>query len=80
MGLNVLVSKYRPADISLTPDDWRDTIKAILAKEDVSEEYVRNFITCSAVDLSPVDKILLVDDYGSQKARRIAVDEKLTLK
>jgi len=25
-------------------------------------------------------EILLVDDYGSQKARRIAVDEKLTLK
>ena len=80
LGLNVLVSKYIPKDISLSPDDWRDTLKDILAQEDVSEEYVRNFITCSAVDLSPVDKILLVDDYGSQKARRITVDEKLTLK
>ena len=25
----------------------------------------------------PIDKIALIDEYGSKKARRIAVDEKL---
>ena len=69
-----------PTGISLTPDDWRNTFKAVLSRDDVPEDYVRNFITCNAVDLTPADKVLLVDDCGSKKARRITVDEKLTLK
>lgn len=80
LSRNVLVSKYMPKGISLTPDDWRNTFKAVLSRDDVPEDYVRNFITCNAVDLTPADKVLLVDDCGSKKARRITVDEKLTLK
>lgn len=80
LSRNVLVSKYMPQGISLTPDDWRDTFKAVLAQDDVDETYVRDFITCTAVGLSPADRVLLVDQYGSKKAKRITVDEKLTQK
>ena len=45
LSRNVLVSKYMPKGISLTPDDWRNTFKAVLSRDDVPEDYVRNFIT-----------------------------------
>ena len=70
-----------PTFITLTKEDVEDAVSKVLAQDDVDEQFVRNFITSTAidqaVDLRPVDKLMLVYEKGSKKAKRIAVDEKL---
>ena len=65
---NILVIKYVAREIS---------------KEDVEEKYVRDFLNCSMIDRNSknfeIDKIMLIYKYGSKKARKIAVDEKLKM-
>ena len=55
----------------------------VLAKEEVEEKYVRDFLNCSIIDRNSknfeIDKIMLIYKYGSKKARKIAVDEKLKM-
>ena len=45
--------------------------------------YVRNFLNCSYIDRNSdkinLDKITLIYKYGSSKAKKIAVDEKLKM-
>ena len=55
----------------------------VLSKEDVDEKYVRDFLNCSMIDRNSsniqMDKILFIYKYGSKKAKKIAVDEKLKM-
>jgi hypothetical protein len=78
---NILVIKYVLKDISR--DELEQVLKETLAREDVEEQYVRDFLNCSSIQKNsptlPIDKIMFIDQYGSKKARKIAVDEKLKL-
>ncbi|MDU4936019.1 MAG: hypothetical protein E6X43_11975, partial [Peptostreptococcaceae bacterium] len=58
-------------------------LKEIISKEDVSEKYIRDFLNCSTIDresnIFKIDKIMFIYKYGSKKAKRISVDEKLKI-
>ena len=47
------------------------------------KKYVRDFLNCSIIDrnseIIDIDKIMFIYKYGSKKAKRIAVDEKLKM-
>ncbi len=77
--LNILVLKYVPKGIAIPKDELVDILKNVLSQDDVDEAYVRNVINCPMDALSPLEKVRLVDAYGSKKAKRITVDEKLTI-
>ena len=55
----------------------------VLSKEEVEEKYVRDLLNCSIIDRNSknfeIDKIMFIYKYGSKKARKIAVDEKLKM-
>ena len=68
-------------------NERRTTLKEmlieVLSKEGVEEKYVRDFLKCSIIDkdsdVIAIDKIMFIYKYGSKKAKRIAVDEKLKM-
>ena len=76
---NVLVIKYIVRKIE--KDDVIEVLKEVLSKDDVDEKYVRDFLKCNSIDKYSdkidIDKILFIYKYGSKKAKKIAVDEKL---
>ncbi|MGL4740629.1 MAG: hypothetical protein ACRC41_07470, partial [Sarcina sp.] len=78
---NILVIKHIAQDISL--ESLKEVLKEVLSKEDVKEKYVRDFFNCSTIDRNSaqidLDKIMFVYKYGSKKAKKIAVDEKLRI-
>ena len=55
----------------------------IAAKEDVEEKYIRDFLNCGVIDRNSdairLDKIMFIYKYGSKKAKKIALDEKLKM-
>ncbi|PHV71024.1 hypothetical protein CS063_06725 [Sporanaerobium hydrogeniformans] len=77
LGVNSLVIKYIEKDI--TQEEVEEVLKEVVAQEDVSDKYIRDFLNCRTMDrvLSHRDKMLFIDRYGSKKAKKIAVDEKL---
>ncbi|HBW34111.1 MAG TPA: hypothetical protein DEF89_01535, partial [Desulfosporosinus sp.] len=81
LQVNSLVINYVMNEIS--KDELEQVLKASLANEDVEEKYVRDFLNCSYIhqnsDLMPMDKIMFIYKYGSKKAKKIAVDEKLKM-
>ena len=75
---NISVIKYIVNKV--TNEEVKEVLKDVLSKEDVSEKYVRDFINSSVIGVNSsvnLDKILLVYKYGSKKAKKITVDEKL---
>ena len=54
-----------------------------ISKEEIEEKYIRDLLNCSVIDRNnpemPIDKLMLIYKYGSKKAKRVAVDEKLKL-
>ena len=77
---NVLVVKYIYNKIDI--DELMEVLKEVLSKEDVEEKYVRDFLNCSLIDRNGeinIDKIIFIHKYGSKKAKKIAVDEKLKM-
>ena len=78
---NILVIKYIVRKI--TKEDLEEVLKEVLSKEDVDEKYVRDFLNCSIIDRNSdtmqMDKVMFIYKYGSKKAKRIAVDEKLKM-
>ena len=78
---NILVIKYIVRRVE--KDDVIEVLKEVLSKDDVDEKYVRDFLKCSCIDREcdkiDLDKILFIYEYGSKKAKRIAVDEKLRI-
>ena len=67
--------------IKIEKDDVIEVLKEVLSKDDVDEKYVRDFLKCNSIDKYSdkidIDKILFIYKYGSKKAKKIAVDEKL---
>ena len=61
----------------------QEILKEVLSKEDVKEKYVRDFLNCSMIDknsdIVQMDKIIFIYKYGSKKAKKIAVDERLKM-
>ena len=45
---NILVIKYVAREIS--KEDLEEVLKEVLAKEEVEEKYVRDFLNCSMID------------------------------
>ena len=78
---NILVIKYIVRKVE--KDDVIEVLKEVLSKDDVDEKYVRDFLKCSCIDRDSdkihLDKILFIHEYGSKKAKKIAVDEKLRI-
>ena len=59
-----------------------EELKEILSDENIEEKYIRDFLNCSIIDKGSyidIDKIMFIYKYGSEKAKRIAVDEKLKI-
>ena len=67
----------------ISQDEIKDVLIEVLSKDDVEEKYVRDFLNCSIIDkesdVIAIDKIMFIYKYGSKKAKRIAVDEKLKM-
>ena len=85
LKINILVIKHIPRDIQkeINLEDLQEIIKEVLSSENVKEKYVRDFLNCTVIDRNsetfPMDKILFIYKYGSKKAKKIAVDEKLKI-
>lgn len=81
LKFNILVIKYISKDISR--DELEEILKQVLSKEDVEEKYIRDFLNCSTIDrnssIMTIDKMMFIYKYGSKKAKKIAVDEKLKM-
>ena len=81
LKVNILVIKYVSNKIS--KDELEEVLKEVLQNEDIEEKYVRDFLSCSMIDRNSnnfeIDKILFIYKYGSKKAKKIAVDEKLKM-
>ena len=78
---NILVVKYVYKEIEI--EEIEKVLKEVISKEDVEEKYIRDFLSCSIIDRNseaiPIDKIMFIYKYGSKKAKKIAVDEKLKM-
>ena len=81
MKVNSLIIKYMPPNFAVAVDDVEKALRQTVAAPDVDEKYIRDLINSRSigrtVSTMPIDKIQLIDNYGSKKARRITVDEKL---
>lgn len=81
---NILVLKYCRTDIEISQDELNQAVQEVLAKEDVEEKYVRDYLNCNMCatnsDVISMDKLQFIYRHGSKKAKKIAVDEKLKLK
>ena len=79
LKVNILVVKYIINQI--TKEELEGVLKEVLSNEEVEEKYVRDFLNCSTIDKycsrQHMDKMLLIYQYGSKTAKKIAVDEKL---
>ena len=81
LKVNILVIKYIAREID--KEELEIVLKEVISKEDVEEKYVRDFLNCSIIDRNSekfkIDKIIFIYKYGSKKAKKIAVDEKLKM-
>ena len=67
----------------ISKNDLEEVLKEALSNEDVEEKYVRDFLNTTIdknSDNMPMDKLMFIYQYGSKKAKKIAVDEKLKMK
>ena len=57
-------------------------LKEVVSDENVSEKYIRDLLNCSVIEVGSekidIDKINFIYKYGSKKAKKITVDEKLS--
>ena len=85
MKVNILVIRYVTKSMlnEISEDEIKGVLIEVLSKDDVEEKYVRDFLNCSIIDkesdVIAIDKIMFIYKYGSKKAKRIAVDEKLKM-
>ena len=87
-GGKFLINTSKPFIIEIIPKeinkvDVKEILKEVLSNEDVKEKYVRDFLNCSMIDknsdIVQMDKIMFIYKYGSKKAKKIAVDERLKM-
>ena len=57
-------------------NEIKERLKDVIQDENVSEKYIRDFLNCEAITF---DKLRFIYEYGSKKAKRITVDEKLKI-
>ena len=85
LKVNILVIRYITKSMlnEISEEELKDMLREVLSKDDVEEKYVRDFLNCSVIDkdseVIAIDKIMFIYKYGSKKAKRIAVDEKLKM-
>lgn len=85
LKVNILVIRYITRSMlnEISHEELEEIFKEVLSKDDVDEKYVRDFLNCSIIDrnseIIDIDKIMFIYKYGSKKAKRIAVDEKLKM-
>ena len=80
LKVNILVLKYVNKDI--TKMELIELLKEVLSRDDVEEKYIRDFLNYNTIEnniMNDVDKIMFLYTYGSKKAKKIAVDERLKL-
>ena len=79
--INSLILKYMPPNFAIAVDAVEDALRQVIGSEEVDEKYIRHLLNNHSigrtVSTMPIDVIALIDEYGSPKARRITVDEKL---
>ena len=79
--INSLILKYMPPNFAIAVDAVEDALRQVIGSEEVDEKYIRDLLNNHSigrtVSTMPIDVIALIDEYGSPKARRITVDEKL---
>lgn len=84
LTVNSLIIKYVPHNLLPPVEAIRKALATALGDESVCETYVRQFMTVFTLDdgqgNSLINKLALVDTYGSAKAKRIAMDERLAFK
>jgi len=81
LKVNILVIKYVMKEIS--KNELEQVLKEALSNEDVEEKFVRDYLNSTIdknSDIMLMDKMMFIYKYGSKKAKKIAVDEKLKLK
>ena len=66
----------RRGGVKLSENEIKEILKDVIQDENVSEKYVRDFLNCEAISF---DKLRFIYEYGSKKAKRITVDEKLKI-
>ena len=82
---NILVIRYVTRNLlsQISQMEFEEILKEALSKEDIEEKYVRDFLNCSVIDrecdVLSMDKVMFIYKYGSKKAKKIAVDEKLKM-
>ena len=82
---NILVIRYitRSLLAQISQEEFEEVLKEALSKEDIEEKYIRDFLNCSVIDresdVISMDKVMFIYKYGSKKAKKIAVDEKLKM-
>ncbi|MDF2951423.1 MAG: hypothetical protein K0S18_1006, partial [Anaerocolumna sp.] len=77
---NILVLKYVINEITM--EELEEVLKEVLSKDDVEEKYVRDYLNYHMIDDSEIkkmDKLKIIYVYGSKKAKKIAVDERLKM-
>ena len=85
LKVNILVIRYITKSMlnEISEDELKDMLREVLSKDNVQEKYVRDFLNCSIIDKDSndiaIDKIMFIYKYGSKKAKKIAVDEKLKM-
>jgi hypothetical protein len=81
LKINILAIKYIPPSITVSKEELDDVLRHVLSQDDVDEQYIRDFITCTDIERNyhemAIDKLMFVYQYGSKKAKKITVDEKL---
>ena len=64
-------------------EEIKEALKEVLSKDDIEEKYIRDFLNCNLISVDseyiPIDKMMFIYEYGSKKAKKIAVDEKLKI-
>ena len=84
LKINILVIQYVLRDIEISRDELERVLKEALSSEDVEEKYVRDFLNCGVlwgtIDMMPPDRLMFIHTFGSKKAKKIAVDEKLKIR
>ena len=81
LGINILVIKYIPRNIAITTEEIKEVLQRVLSREDVDEDYVRNYVNSGAIDtftgMMPLAKLMFIYETGSKKTKKMTVDERL---
>ena len=62
-------------------ENYQNALKEVISNDNIDEKFIRDFLTCNVIgknsEILDIDKIMFIYKYGSKKAKKIAVDERL---